>query len=371
MSFVPESAHLLPMDFLLDFASDNASGASRKVLEALVAANEGSFPAYGGDPLTLAAEQRLAEVFEHDCAVFLVATGTASNALALSALTPSFGAIFCHAHAHVMDDECGAPEFFSAGAKLVGMPGVAGKIAPADLQRALAAYPRGLVKQVQPAALSLAQATECGTIYSCAEIAELADLAHAAGVSVHLDGARFANALVALNCSPADMTWRSGVDVLSLGASKNGALACEAVVFFDKAKAEDFAYRRKRGGHTLSKGRFLAAQMLAWLDDGHWLQLARHSNACAQRLAMALGRIKGVRIAWPVEANELFVVMPRAVDIELKAAGARYYAWSAERLAPPERPGNNDVLVRLVTSFNSRDEDIDRFAAIVAQASVI
>jgi threonine aldolase len=167
------------------------------------------------------------------------------------------------------------------------------------------------------------------------------------------------------------MTWRSGVDVLSLGASKNGTLACEAVVFFDKAKAEDFAYRRKRGGHTLSKGRFLAAQMLAWLDDGHWLQLARHSNACAQRLAEALGRIKSVRIAWPVEANELFVVMPRAADMALKAAGARYYAWSTERLAEPEKPGDSDVFVRLVTSFNSRDEDIDRFAAIVAQASVV
>ncbi|MDF2114098.1 low specificity L-threonine aldolase [Roseiarcaceae bacterium H3SJ34-1] len=353
----------------MDFASDNASGASRKVLEALVAANEGSFPAYGGDPLTQAAEQRLAEVFERDCAVFLVATGTASNALALSALTPPFGAIFCHAHAHVMDDECGAPEFFSAGAKLVGMPGVAGKIAPSDLKTALAAYPRGLVKQVQPAALSLAQATESGTIYTCAEIAELARMAHAAGVSVHLDGARFANALVTLDCSPADMTWRAGVDVVSLGASKNGALACEAVVFFDKAKAVDFGYRRKRGGHTLSKGRFLAAQMLAWLDDGHWLQLARHSNACAQRLAGALGLIEGVRIAWPVEANELFVVMPRRADVALKAAGARYYEWSAERLAPPERPADGAIFVRLVTSFITREDDIDRFAAIVAKAS--
>jgi threonine aldolase len=367
LSFPLESAHLL----LMDFASDNASGASPKVLEALVAANEGSFPAYGADPLTQAAEQRLAEVFEHDCAVFLVATGTASNALALSALTPSFGAIFCHAHAHVMDDECGAPEFFSAGAKLVGIPGSAGKMAPADLQRALAAYPRGLVKQVQPAAFSLSQATESGTIYSCAEIAELAGMAHAAGVSVHLDGARFANALVSLNCSPADMTWRAGVDVLSLGASKNGALACEAVVFFDKAKAADFAYRRKRGGHTLSKGRLLAAQMLAWLDDGHWLQLARHSNACAQRLAGALGRIKGVRIAWPVEANEIFVVLPRKADVALKAAGARYYEWSAERLAPPERPGDSDVFVRLVTSFVTREDDIDRFAAIVVKAGAV
>jgi threonine aldolase len=254
----------------MDFASDNAWGAAPEILAALTAANSGPTPAYGADDWTARAERRLAEVFERDCAVFLVATGTAANALALAALAPPWGAIFCHETAHVADDECGAPEFYTAGAKLVGIPGAAGKIPEAGLGRALARYPRGLVKQVQPAALTLSQATECGTIYTCAEIAALADMAHAAGLGVHMDGARFANALVSLGCTAADMTWKAGVDVLSFGATKNGALACEAVVFFDPAQADDFAFRRKRGGHTLSKGRLLGAQMLAYLEGDHF-----------------------------------------------------------------------------------------------------
>lgn len=353
-----------------DFASDNASGASRKVLEALVAANEGSVPAYGSDPFTRRAEERLCEVFERDCSVFLLATGTAANALALASLTPPYGAIFCHSHAHVMDDECGAPEFFSAGAKVIGIPGDEGKITPAALTKSLAAYPAGLVKQVQPAALSLSQATEAGTIYRPGEVAELAELVHGRGLRLHMDGARFANALVTLGCAPADITWRAGVDVLSLGASKNGALSCEAVLFFDKTLAADFAYRRKRGGHTVSKGRFLAAQMLAWLEDGHWLELARHSNACATRLATALMAIPGVRVPWPVEANEVFAVLPEAADLALKQAGARYYAWSGDRLAGGGKLEKGEVFVRLVTSFVTREADIDRFAGIAAKAVV-
>ncbi|MDH7793991.1 MULTISPECIES: beta-eliminating lyase-related protein [unclassified Beijerinckia] len=352
----------------LDFASDNASGASRKVLEALVAANDGSVPAYGADPFTRRAEERLGEVFERDCIVFLLATGTAANALALAALTPPYGAIFCHAHAHVMNDECGAPEFFSAGAKMIGIEGGAGKITPAALAASLAAYPAGVVKQVQPAALSLSQASESGTLYRPTEVAELAALAHGHGVRVHMDGARFANAVAALGCAPADITWRAGVDVLSLGASKNGAFACEAVIFFDKALAADFAYRRKRGGHTLSKGRFLAVQMLAWLEDGHWLELARHSNARAGRLAAALAAIPGVRLPWSVEANEVFAILPKVADLALKQAGARYYPWSADRLADSERPGRDEVFVRLVTSFTTREADIDRFGGIAADA---
>lgn len=350
----------------LDLASDNASGASSKVLEALVAANDGVAPAYGADPFTRRAEERISEVFERDCAVFLLASGTAANALALAALTPPYGAIFCHAHAHVMDDECGAPEFFSAGAKLIGISGDAGKITPAALAASLAAYPAGLVKQVQPAALSLSQASESGTLYRAKDISGLAALAHERAMRVHMDGARFANAVASLGCAPADITWRVGVDVLSLGASKNGAFACEAVVFFDKALAADFAYRRKRGGHTLSKGRFLAAQMLAWLDDHHWLDLARHSNACATRLATALAVISGVRLAWPVEANEVFAILPRTAHLALKQAGARYYPWSADRLAIEERPAPDEVFVRLVTSFVTREADIDRFVGIVA-----
>ena len=265
----------------MEFGSDNMAGASPRVIEALAAANGGAAAAYGADTHTARAAERLAEIFEHPCAVFLVATGTGANALALGSLTPPWGAVFCHADAHVMDSECGAPEFFTGGAKLVGIPGEAGKIEPEALGAALSLFPSDSVHQVRPAALSLSQATECGTIYTCDEIARLAAVAHGAGLRVHMDGARFANALVSLGCTPAAITWQAGVDALSFGATKNGALACEAVVFFEPERAAHFGLQRKRGGHTVSKGRFLGAQMNAYLDDDHWLDLARLANGRA------------------------------------------------------------------------------------------
>ncbi len=353
----------------MDFASDNASGADPKILAALVAANGGSFPAYGADPYTARAEKMLCDLFERDCSVFFLATGTGANALALAALTPPWGAIFCHEDAHVMDDECGAPEFFSAGAKMVGLPGYKGKIAPDVLRETLAAYPRGLIKQVQPASLSVSQANECGALYSIDEIAALCEIAHAADVKVHMDGARFANALVSMGCTPAQMTWKAGVDVLSFGATKNGTLACEAVVFFDKTLAEDFDYRRKRGGHLLSKGRLLGAQMIAYLEDAHWLGLARRANESARKMADMLATIEGVRIPWTPEANELFVIMPGRMDAALKAAGARYYDWGARGLRDAEKPTADEVFVRLVTSFATRDFEIERFVEIAGASS--
>ena len=353
----------------MDFASDNATGASPVVLAALAAANDGTAPAYGADLLTQRAEGLLRDIFECDCAVFLVPTGTAANALAIASLAPPWGAVFCHAESHVSDDECGAPEFFSGGAKLVDLPGALGKIAASTLREALALYPRGLVKQVQPAVLSLAQATECGTIYTPAEIAELTAIAHAAGVGVHMDGARFANALVTAGCSPAELSWKAGVDVLSFGATKNGAIACEAVIFFDREKAKDFGFRRKRGGHTVSKGRFLGAQMVAYLTDGHWLDLAARANRAGARLADGLAAIPRVRLPWPRQANEVFAILPRAADTALKAAGARYYDWAARSLSPGERPEPGEAFVRLVASFATRDRDIDEFIAMVRAAA--
>jgi threonine aldolase len=352
----------------MDFASDNAAGASRPILEALLATNDEFCPAYGADRHTAEAEHALSALFEREAASFLVATGTGANALALGATTPPWGAVFCHEHAHIIDDECGAPEMFSGGAKLVGIPGAIGKITPAALRDAFARFPRGLVKQVQPAALSLSQASECGTIYTCAEIAELAALAHGAGVSVHMDGARFANSLLALGCTPAEMTWKAGVDVLSFGATKNGTLACEAVIFFDRDRVTDFAYRRKRGGHTLSKGRFLGVQMCAYLRDDHWLDLARHANASAARLEEGLRQIAGVRLPWPRQVNELFVILPNRADVALKAAGARYYDWGARSLSPEEAPRKDELFVRLITSFATDPRDVDRFVAIAAES---
>jgi len=349
----PATRHKAAMtgELSLDFTSDNSSGAHPAILEAIVAANAGPSAAYGADQWTQRAERALADVFEREVAVYLVATGTAANALALSAATEPWGAILCHEFAHIAADECGAPEFFSAGAKLVGLPGAAGKITPAALRDALAIMPRGVVKQVQPQALSLSQATECGSLYTTSEIAALAEIARAAGMAVHMDGARFANALVSLGLTPAEMSWKAGVDILSFGATKNGALACEAVVFFDAVRAKNFAYRRKRGGHTLSKGRLLGAQMAAYLQDGLWLDLARQANARAAELEQGLAALPGVRLPWKREINEVFAILPRTMHQRMAAAGARYHPWTPRALEPQERPSADETFARLVPSF--------------------
>jgi threonine aldolase len=349
----------------MNFASDNGAGAAPEILDAIVAASRGVAAAYGADDYTKAAEARLAEVFEREVAVFLVATGTGANALALAAIAPSWSGVFCHEESHIHDDECGAPEFFTGGAKLVGIPGEGGKITPEALRETLARYPRGLVKSVQPGALSLSQATEAGTVYSLEEIGALCDLAHSHGVATHMDGARFANSLVALGCAPADMSWRAGVDVLSFGATKNGALACEALIFFDRAKAEAFAFQRKRGGHTLSKGRFLGAQMNAYLKDELWLSLAARANRAADRLARGLEAIPGVRLAWPRQINEVFPIAPRAVVAPLIAAGARIYEWTSRAVAPTIGPREEETFLRLVCSFETTDAEVDELVAIV------
>jgi threonine aldolase len=356
---------------MLNFASDNTSGASEAILRAVIAANEGEVSAYGKDPLSAKAARLLCETFDRDCACYLVNTGTAANALALGAICPPFGAIFCHPESHIMEDECGAPEMFTGGAKLIGIPGRAGKIAPAELKAVLAHYPRGVEKQVQPAVLSLSQLTECGTIYTCHELACLAALAHDAGLAVHMDGARFANALVSLHCTPAEMSWKAGIDVLSFGATKNGALGCEAVIFFDSLQAASLPYLRKRSGHTLSKGRFLGAQMTAYLENGHWLDLAKAANAHAQKLAQGLAKIQGVRLPWPCEGNEIFAILPRAVDEALRAKGALYYPWKFRDFGSGyEPPAQDEVFVRLVASFATRPSGVARFLSLAASAGL-
>jgi threonine aldolase len=358
-----------PVRPVMNFASDNTSGASEAILQAIVAANSGEAAPYGKDPLTEKAARLLCETFERECACFLVDTGTAANALALAAICPPFGAIFCHSDSHITTDECGAPEMFTGGAKLVGIPGQGGKIAAAELKASLARYPRGVDKQVQPAVLSLSQVTESGTVYSCQELACLTTLAHEAGLMVHMDGARFANALVSLRCTPAEMSWKAGIDVLSFGATKNGALGSEAVVFFDPEKAAHMPYLRKRSGHTLSKGRFLGAQMTAYLEKGHWLALAAAANASAQKLAQGLAKIPGVRLPWPCEANEIFAILPRAIDAALREAGALYYPWNFCAFGSGcKPPAQDEVFVRLVTSFATQPSSVARFLTIAASA---
>ena len=340
----------------MNFASDNTSGISPEILAALAAANDGAVGSYGADPVTARLQAKLADLFEHEVSVFPVATGTAANALALAAVTPPWGAVLCHPLAHINCDEANAPEFYTGGAKLVAVPGVDGKLAAADLA-ALLPGELGNVHSAQPAAISLTQATECGTAYRPSEIAEIATLAHRHGLAVHMDGARFANALVHLDVSPAELTWRSGVDVLSFGATKNGALGAEAIVFFDSARAKDLPFRRKRAGHLFSKMRFLSAQLDAYVTDDLWRRNARHANLAATRLAEGLAALPGVRLRHPVEANELFVEMPEAMISGLFEAGAKFYRWQ----------GATSTCVRLVTAWNTPNADVATFLAIAGR----
>jgi len=347
----------------MNFASDNTAGVAPAILDAIARANDGYVLGYGSDAVTARVEQRLAQVFEHELAAFLVPTGTAANALALAQVTPPWGAVLCHAESHIATDECGAPEFFGGGLKLIGLAGEGGKIAPATLEAALARGPWGGPHHVSAAAVSLSQATEAGTIYRPHEIARLADIARGRGLAVHMDGARFANALVRTNTTPAELTWRAGVDVLSFGATKGGALAAEAVIFFDPARAGGMQERRKRGGHLLSKHRFLAAQVEAYLADDLWLDLARHANRMADRLVERLGAA-GIKPVWPVEANEVFVPLSAGADRRLKAAGASYYPWTSVSLPAGLVVAPGATVVRLVTSFSSTEAEVDRFAEL-------
>jgi threonine aldolase len=341
----------------MNFRSDNVTGIAPEILAAIAAANAGAAPSYGADAVTERVCRRVSEIFEHEVAVFPVATGTAANALALASVTPVWGAIYCHEAAHVQIDECGAPEFFAGGAKLLPLAGADAKLAPAEIEAAM--IERGVVHHAQPAAISISQATEAGTVYRPAEITALAAVARRHGLALHMDGARFANAVAALGCSPAELSWRAGVDVLSLGATKNGALAAEAVVFFDPAKADGFAYRRKRGGHLVSKMRFLSAQLDAYFADGLWLRNARHANAMAQRLAAGLAALPGARLRHPAEANEVFVELPDPAIAALEAAGVGFYRWG----------GITSRTLRLVTAFDTLAGDVEACIAAARRAS--
>jgi threonine aldolase len=336
----------------MNFASDNHYGASVPILNALAAIGTAPDAAYGDDAITARVRGRLGTIFEREIAVYPVINGTTANSLSLATLVPPHGAILCHAEAHIAVDECGAPEFFTHGAKLVPIEGADGKITPAAIEQALTHFQKGFVHHAQPAAVSLTQSTELGTVYTPAELRAIAEVAHANGMKVHVDGARFANALVGLGCTPAELTWKSGVDALSFGATKNGALAAEAVIFFDPADASDFEYRRKKSGHLLSKMRFLSAQLDAYLADDHWLANARRANGLAQRLAQGLAYARDITIAHPVGANAVFASMPAQTAAKLRAAGAKFYDWGA--------PKDGRVLARLMLSFATPEEAVTK-----------
>lgn len=339
----------------MDFTSDNAWGISAPVMAALERANAGSAAAYGADEVTGELEARLKEVFETDLAVLPVVSGTAANALSIAAYTPAWGTVVCHEEAHILTSECGAIEFFTGGARLHPVRGEGGKIPLDGLTDALAGYARGRQHEMQAAMLSLTQATEMGTLYQPGEVKALCKAARAAGLKVHMDGARFANAVAALGCAPAEITWQAGVDVLAFGATKNGAMAAEAVILFDPAKAEELRYRRKRGGHLISKGRFVSAQLLAYVEGGHWLDLARQANQKARVLADGLKRA-GIALACEPQANEVFPLLPAALDKTLRKAGANYHAWGGD---------GDTVTARLVTSFATPEQAIEKFISLL------
>jgi threonine aldolase len=333
----------------MNFTSDNAYGAAPEILAALADVNSGTADSYGEDEITARLARRFSEVFEREVAVFPVFTGTAANALALATIAPPYGAIFCHENSHIAVDECAAPEFFSGGAKLVHLRGRHAKFAPAAVEEALAHY-RGGVHSPKPSAISITQATERGTVYRADEIAALSDIARREGMTLHMDGARFANAVAHLGCTPADITWKAGVDVLSFGATKNGALCAEVVVFFDPARVRDFEYRRKRAGHLASKMRFVSVQLEAYLKNDLWLKHASAANHMARSLSEELSRMPGMDLAHTVEANEVFVHVPMPLVQKLREAHVSFYEW--------EQPKNGRVLLRLVVSFLTPEKDL-------------
>jgi threonine aldolase len=348
----------------MNFASDNVYGVHPKILAALGEANGGTAPSYGGDGHTRRAEEMLAEVFGCELRAFLITSGTAANGLSLSAITPGYGAIICHGEAHIAVDECNSPEHFTGGAKIIGLHGPGGKITPAMVEKTLKGFIRG-EHDPKPKGVSLTNATELGTVYSPAEVRAFSEMIRPKGMKLHMDGARFANALAGLGCTPAELTWKAGVDVLSFGATKNGAMMLEAVVFFDLALAEDFAYRRMRAGQLISKSRYLGAQMVAYLEDGLWLENARRANALAAKLAEGLTRSGVVRIPNPVQANEVFAVMPRTLFDRLLAAGANFYEWMPDSLG--DAIATDEAFARFVLSFATPEEDVDAFVRLVAK----
>lgn len=348
----------------IDFASDNVTGVAPEVMAALAAANRGTMRSYGADAITGRLQRRFAELFETELTLFPVATGTIANALSLASLVPPYGAVFCHRDAHINVDECGAPEFFTGGAKLVDLPGTDGKLHAATLADALAPGDTGNVHRVQPAAVSITQSSELGTVYAPHELHEITGIARAHGLGVHMDGARFANAVASLGCAPADVTWRAGVDVLSFGGTKNGAMGAEAVLFFhaggrNRAAAAACAFHHKRAGQLFSKMRFVSAQLEALLADELWLRHARHANAQAARIAAAAAGMDGVELLHPVQANEIFLRVSAAAIERLAAEGVRVERWD----------GEGGRTIRIVTAFDSDPAAVDRLIGALGRAA--
>jgi len=328
------------------FASDNVAGACPEVLDAIIKANDGDSTPYGNDQISTELQDKFSEIFEKEVIVFPTASGTAANALALATMTPSFGNVYCHKLSHINTDECGAPEFYTGGGKLVTLNGVKGKITAQELDQAISG--KGIVHHTQPSSVSITQVCETGEVYQLDEIKKISEVTHKHNLSIHMDGARFANALVSLNATPAEMTWKSGIDVLSFGATKNGCIAAEAIIFFKKDLVGNVAFLMKRAGHLLSKMRFVSAQLDAYISNDVWLRNAKHANKMGKKLSDGLKNHSDINLAYPTEANEVFATFPRNKIDHLNSEGYKINEdeWDGKA-------------VRLVAAWNTQDSDVD------------
>lgn len=346
------------------FASDNWAGAHEKIANA-TAKQAGSFqPSYGNSEVDNKVNARFNQLFERDVNVYFVATGTAANSLALASVNKTGGISFSQREAHIMEDECGAPEFFTNGARLRAVDGPLGKIDPANLAKALEQFPQGSLNAGQLMAITITQATEVGALYTLAEIKEISKIAKQYGLPLHMDGARFANAIAALGCTPAQMTWESGVDILSFGGTKNGCWCAEALIYMDQTYTSDVPYLQKRSAQLFSKTRFIASQFDAYLEDNLWLELAGHANKMAALFAQKIDSSTTMRMAWPCQANEVFAIMKKDHADKAKAAGAQFYDWPAP-YGMDNLVKDDEYLVRLVTSFATTPAQIEQFSALM------
>lgn len=346
------------------FASDNWSGAHPAIGEALMREQSGYANAYGTSALDRKIEAKFNDVFEREVAVFFVGTGTAANSLALSSVGRPGGVVFCHSEAHIANDEGGAPEYFTGGGRLATVAGDSGRMHPEALKRMIERYPADFIHHGQPMAVSLTQSTEVGTVYSLDEIDAITAVAKANGLPVHMDGARFANALAALDVTPAEMSWKRGIDILSFGGTKNGCWCAEAIVFMNPQQARDMPFIRKRAAHLFSKTRFISAQFDAYLEDGRWLDLARHANAMAERMRQAVRAARTARLAWETDTNEVFIILPEEAANAVRKAGAAFHNWQTP-LDQPELIGEGEALIRCVASFSTEAQEIDRFVSFL------
>lgn len=347
----------------MHFASDNWAGAHPDIA-ANISAHAGGFAAsYGASEIDKKVEQRFNELFEREVAVYFVGTGTAANSLALASVNRPGGVSLCHREAHVIEDECGAPEYFTGGARLHPVDGELGKINPVNLRKELKRFNPAFIHAGQPMAVTITQSTEIGTLYTLDEIATISAICREHNLPLHLDGARFANALVTLGVTPAKMTWKQGVDIVSFGGTKNGCWCAEALVFMNPDQAKDLPFIRKRAAQLFSKTRFIAAQFDAYLNDDLWLNLARHANAMTTRLAQSIATSDKMKLAWQPQANEIFAILKKSDSDKLLAQGAVFYDWNPPHSAAPI--AEDEVFIRLVTSFATTETEIDKFSALV------